>query len=58
MNNTNLKLDPTLRVLVVDDYADERETMRMLLARGYIVETAEGGIAAVAARGPSGRTWC
>ena len=50
VDNTNLKLDPCLRVLVVDDYTDERETLRMLLAMwGYIVETAEGGAAAVSA---------
>ena len=50
MDNTNLKLEPSLRVLIVDDYPDERETLRILLAMsGYVAETAEGGAAAVAA---------
>lgn len=50
VDNTNLKLEPSLRVLIVEDYPDERETLHIVLAMsGYVVETAEGGAAAVAA---------
>ena len=50
MDNTNLKVEPSLRVLIVHDCPDERETLRILLAMsGCVVEAAAGGAAAVAA---------
>jgi CheY-like chemotaxis protein len=50
MEDTAIRLDPSLRVLVVDDCGDTRETLRMVLALwGYTVQTAQDGRAALGA---------
>lgn len=50
MEDTAIRLDPHLRVLVVDDCPDTRETLRLVLGLwGYAVETAKDGRAALGA---------
>jgi len=50
MEDTAIRLDPALRILVVDDCPDTRETLRIALGLwGYTVETAKDGRAALGA---------
>jgi len=50
MEDTIIRLDPALRVLVVDDCADTRETLKLVLGLwGYTIETAKDGRAALGA---------